>query len=267
METVMRSYPNDWVADSIMHRKGVGGGSSGVTHELTEETQGTYLYTIGPYADPVLSIEPGDRVIVETRDAFEGKITSESDVPSELLEVPFLNPQCGPIFVTGAEKGDVLAVHIESMAPRGPQPRGTCCMIKEFGGLTSTYYTATLNEPLPEKVRKVVVDEESVYWSDRVTLPYKPHIGTLSCSPQIDSINSLTPDDHGGNMDLPDMGPGTDHLSAGAGARRAALHRRCPCLPGGRRGLRSRGRVPHHHHDYRRPDQGLDNRLATPGGR
>ena len=96
MEMVMRSYPNEWVAESIMHRKGVGGGSSGVTHELTEEKQGTYLYTIGPYADPVLSIEPGDRVIVETRDAFEGKITSESDVPSELLEVPFLNPQCGP---------------------------------------------------------------------------------------------------------------------------------------------------------------------------
>ena len=53
------------------------------------------------------------------------------------------------------------------------------------------------------------MDEENVYWSERVTLPYKPHIGTLSCSPQIDSINSLTPDDHGGNMDLPDMGPGT----------------------------------------------------------
>ena len=43
----------------------------------------------------------------------------------------------------------------------------------------------------------------------RVTLPYKPHIGTLSCSPEIDSINSLTPDNHGGNMDLPDMGPGS----------------------------------------------------------
>ena len=58
-------------------------------------------------------------------------------------------------------------------------------------------------------VRVVKVDEESVYWSDRVTLPYRPHIGTLSTSPQIDSINSLTPDSHGGNMDLPDMGPGS----------------------------------------------------------
>jgi acetamidase/formamidase len=82
-------------------------------------------------------------------------------------------------------------------------------MIEEFGALTGTTYTATLNDPLPEKVRKIDLDEKNVYWSDRITLPYKPHIGTLSCSPEIDSINSLTPDNHGGNMDLPDMGPGS----------------------------------------------------------
>ncbi|MFO1350607.1 MAG: acetamidase/formamidase family protein [Gammaproteobacteria bacterium] len=168
-----------------------------------------YHYTIGPYSNPVLSIKPGDRVVVETRDAFEGAIKTETDKPTKLLRMPFLNPQNGPIMVAGAEKGDVLAVYIESMVPRGEQPRGTCCMIPEFGALTGTYYTATLNEPLPEIVRKIEVDEQSVYWSQRVTLPYKPHIGTLSVAPEIDSINSLTPDNHGGNMDLPDMGPGS----------------------------------------------------------
>ena len=209
MEMIMKEYKNDWVSNSIMYKKGVGGGKSGFTHQLTESVQGQYVYTMGPYSDPVLNIKPGDQVICETRDAFEGKITSENDKPSEILEMPFLNPQCGPIMVEGAVKGDTIAVHIESMLPRGPQPRGTCCMIKEFGALTGTYYTATLNDPLPEKVRKVNIDEENVYWSQRVTLPYRPHIGTLSCSPEIDSINSLTPDNHGGNMDLPDMGPGT----------------------------------------------------------
>ena len=81
-------------------------------------------------------------------------------------------------------------------------------MIPEFGGLTGTNLTATLNDPLPEIVRKIHVDEETVYWNDRVKLPYRHHIGTLSTSPEIDSINSLTPDSHGGNMDLPDMGLG-----------------------------------------------------------
>ena len=199
----------NWLKHSIMHTRGVAHGEVGETHELTEERQGKFHYTMGPYSDPVLHIAPGDRVIVQTRDAFDGKIKTEQDMPSQKLKVPFLNPQNGPIMIAGAEKGDVVAVYIESMLPRGENPRGTCCLIPRFGALTGTDYTATLNHPLPEITRKIDVDEEGVYWSKRVTLPYKPHIGTLSLSPEIDSINSLTPDNHGGNMDVPDMGPGS----------------------------------------------------------
>jgi amidase len=199
----------DWLKKSLMHTRGVAGGKQGKTHELTEALQGQFHYTIGPYSNPVLHIKPGDRVIVETRDAFDGKIQTEQDMPSQKLKMPFLNPQSGPIMVEGAEKGDVIAVYIESMLPRGPNPRGTCCLIPYFGALTGTGATAMLNEPLPEITRKIDVDEQGVYWSKRITLPYCPHIGTLSLSPEIDSINSLTPDSHGGNMDIPDMGPGS----------------------------------------------------------
>ena len=199
----------NWFENSIMHNRGVAGGKLGETHELTEGRQGKFHYTIGPYSDPVMEIKPGDRVIIETRDAFEGKIKTEQDLPSQKLQVPFLNPQNGPIMISGAEKGDVVAIHIESIKPRGDNPRGTCCLIPRFGALTGTEYTATLNDPLPEITRKIDLDEEGVYWSKRVMLPYRPHIGTLSLSPEIDSINSLTPDQHGGNMDVPDMGPGS----------------------------------------------------------
>ena len=198
-----------WLEESIMMKRGVGADREPVEHHLTEELQKTFHYTIGPYSTPVLHVKPGDRVVVDTRDAFEGKIKNETDKPSEVLTVPFLNPQNGPIMIEGAEKGDVVAVYIEKMAPRGDDPHGFCCMIPNFGGLTGTDYTALLNEPLPEVVRKIKIDEENVYWSKRNTLPYKPHIGTLSLSPELDSINSLTPDSHGGNMDVPDMGPGS----------------------------------------------------------
>jgi acetamidase/formamidase len=198
-----------WLEQSIMHTRGVAKGQVGVTHELGEERQGIFHYTIGPYSEPVMVIKPGDRVVVDTRDAFEGKIMTEQDLPSAKLRVPFLNPQNGPIMIEGAEKGDVVAVHIESMLPRGANPRGTCCLIPQFGALTGTDFTALLNDSLPEITRKIDIDENGVYWSKRVTLPYKPHIGTLSLSPEIDSINSLTPDNHGGNMDVPDMGPGS----------------------------------------------------------
>ena len=177
-------------------------------HHLTGEMQKRYHYTIGPYAEPVLCVKPGDTVIAETHDAFEGKIVTEGIMPSEVLEVPFLNPQTGPIYVQGATKGDALAVRIHSIKPRGPQPRGTTCLVPFFGGLTSTDKTVTLQDPLPEIVKKVEVTEEGVKWNDRLTLPYEPFIGTIGTAPQIDSVNSLTPGNHGGNMDLPDVGPG-----------------------------------------------------------
>ena len=159
MEMIMRAYPNDWVSGSIMYRKGVVGAPTGRVHNLSADLQGTYIYTIGPYSDPVLEVDPGDTIIVETQDAFEGAIRSERDRPSELLRMPFLNPQAGPIMVRGASPGDTVCIHIEKMVPRGEQPRGTCCLIREFGALTGTSLTATLNEPLPEIVRKLHVDE------------------------------------------------------------------------------------------------------------
>ena len=116
----------------------------------------------GPMPTRSCSIEPGDLVVAETQDAFEGAIRSESDKPSELLNVPFLNPQCGPVAVAGAEKGDVLCVYIHSIKPRGPQPVGTTALITEFGGLVATNNTALLNPPLPERVKKMEVTEQGI---------------------------------------------------------------------------------------------------------
>ena len=99
-----------WLDSSYMARKGVAQGKVGKSHELTVERQGKYHYVYGPYAAPVLTIDPGDVVVAETQDAFEGAIKSERDKPSELLHMPFLNPQCGPVAVRGAEKGEEAAL-------------------------------------------------------------------------------------------------------------------------------------------------------------
>ncbi|MGF1526766.1 MAG: acetamidase/formamidase family protein [Candidatus Competibacterales bacterium] len=198
-----------WLDNSIMAQRGVAKGKAGVNHTLSEAQQGKYHYVYGPYADPVMTIVPGDVVVVETKDAFEGAIKIPQDKPSEKLNLPYLNPQNGPIAVTGAEKGDCLAVYIQAMAPRGPQPRGTTALVPEFGGLAGTTQTAVLNEPLPELVRKMDVDEQFVHWSDKIKLPYEPFIGTIGVSPEIEAITSLQPDYYGGNMDLPDVAPGS----------------------------------------------------------
>ena len=196
------------MASSIMARKGVAKGAVGSTHELTEARQGRFHYVYGPYAEPVLRVRPGDVIIAETVDAFEGKLQKDTDRPSQLLNFPFLNPQCGPIAVEGARKGDVLAVNIMSIRPRGPQPVGTTALIPEFGGLVGTTQTAMLNDPLPERVKKMEVSETGIRFNERITLPYQPFLGTLGVSPEIEAVSSLQPDYWGGNMDVPDVAPG-----------------------------------------------------------
>lgn len=198
-----------WFDDSIMARKGVAKGKAETAYEITEHSQGEYHYVYGPYARPVLEVKPGAVISAETHDAFEGKIRKETDRPSEILNFPFLNPQNGPVYVEGAEKGDTLAVYIEEIRPRGEQPCGTTVLMPEFGGLVPTGDTAMLNEPLPEIVKKVHVDVGTgVKWNDRITLPYEPFIGTIGTAPEIEVISSLVPDYYGGNMDLPDIAPG-----------------------------------------------------------
>ena len=199
---------NLWQSNSIMARRGVARGEPRQRHELSIAAQGAFHYVYGPYAKPVLTVDPGDVVVVETEDAFGGAITSEQDRPTAKLNFPYLNPQCGPIAVRGIGKGDCLAVHIHAVETRGEQPAGTTCIIPEFGGLVGTAATAMLNPPLPERVRKVHVDKNGVRWNDKITLPYQPFIGTIGISPEIEAISSLQPDYHGGNMDLPDVAPG-----------------------------------------------------------
>jgi len=198
----------DWLGTSYMGKRGVARGKEGARHALSREVQGQLHYVYGPYAEPTLRIQPGDIVVAETEDAFEGAVKSENDKPSEVLNMPFVNPQCGPVYVEGAKKGDVLAVRILDIEPRGPQPVGTTAIITEFGGLVATGNTALLNPPLPERVKKMKVTRDGVVFNDKITLPYEPFIGTLGVSPEIEAISSLTPDYYGGNMDLPDVAPG-----------------------------------------------------------
>ena len=120
-----------WLKTSIMAKRGLAKGETKKRHELTIAGQGSFHYVYGPYAKPVLTIDPGDVVAVETEDAFGGVITSEQDSPTAKLKFPFLNPQCGPIAVNGIDKGDCLAVHIQAVETRGAQPAGQVVRVRQ----------------------------------------------------------------------------------------------------------------------------------------
>ena len=114
-----------WLAQSIMRTRGTAQGRTPDVHQLTEAKQGKYHYTIGPYTDPVLHVRPGDRVVVETRDAFEGAVKTERDLPSRVLKMPFVNPQTASSAASCsakalAERSSVMAATLPGKTPAGP---------------------------------------------------------------------------------------------------------------------------------------------------
>lgn len=74
-----------------------------------------------------------------------------------------------------------------------------------MGRLIGTDESPILSLPLTELVRKIPVIVEGFKWNENVTFPFKPFIGTIGTSRLIDSMNILTSEKHGGNIDLFDI--------------------------------------------------------------
>jgi len=167
-----------------------------------------YSYVFSPYREPIAEVDLGDQVVIHCNDAFEGRIQSETDIPSEALATAkFLNPQTGPIYISGAEPGDTLVVHLKEI--EATRDFAVSCLIPYFGGLTSTVFTRTLQEPLPERVWVWRLSDGSLY-NDRlgVEIPWRPFMGTLAVAPDLEAITALAPGPFGGNMDVCDVRPG-----------------------------------------------------------
>jgi acetamidase/formamidase len=173
-----------------------------------------YAWTFGGY-EPVMRIRPGEVLDVFTEDAFGGRIRSSDDLPSASIVYPFVNPQTGPFYVEGAEPGDTLAIHLLDVQPARDWAVSTTVPL--FGALTSTKYTATLQEPLPEKTWVYSVDTQNrtvlyrALDSDfSVQLPLEPFHGTVGVAPAAgEARNVLVPEAFGGNMDTPEARAGT----------------------------------------------------------
>lgn len=166
---------------------------------------GSYSYVFSHHLEPIATVEPGERVAMYTKDAFEDRITKPDDKPSEILGA-YLNPQTGPLYIEGAEAGDTLAVKIIDIEPT--RDWAASILNPFFGGLTSTSATRMLQEPLPERVWIYQINDGWVEHNDRLRFPWRPFLGTIGTAPEVESLSALTPFDHGGNMDVPDVKPG-----------------------------------------------------------
>src|SRR5262245_56632829 len=82
------------------------------TKSLLEEP-GTGHNRWHPEIPPIAAVRPGQVVAIETRDAMDGQITSTSTVDDYLkADLGRVHPLTGPLYVEGADPGDLLEVKI-----------------------------------------------------------------------------------------------------------------------------------------------------------
>jgi amidase len=169
-------------------------------------------YTFGDHP-PVAEVPPGSVLVTNTQDCFAGAVRTVDDLPSAVC--PAFNPVTGPFFVPGAEPGDTLALHFRTIEPS--RNWGMSSTFPHFGALTTTHTTAMLHPPLEERVWKYDIDVAAgtiqfrARRSDHTfTLPMDPMLGTVGVAPAAGEARAtIVPDAHGGNLDTPEIRPGT----------------------------------------------------------
>lgn len=173
-----------------------------------------YVYTFGG-APPVRKVKPGSLLRLWSEDAFNAVLQKTTDMPSQKLDVRYLNPQTGPFYVEGAEPGDTLAIHIVDLTPA--RSFGTSTTIPFFGGLSATDRTAMMHQALPEATWIYEVDTarqmvgfQAQFGEFEVQLPLENMLGTVGVAPASSEVRTaLVPERFGGNMDTPEMKVGT----------------------------------------------------------
>lgn len=68
-----------------------------------------------PDVPPILEVDPGEEVVLETRDASDGNVRYGSD---EVTPTKAVHPLTGPVYVKGAQPGDLLEIEYLEIVPQ-----------------------------------------------------------------------------------------------------------------------------------------------------
>lgn len=173
-----------------------------------------YQYFVGPDISPAIEVDPGQEVVVETKDCFSGAITDNAQRFKTFAEYyntipgPFL-PVAGPIAVKGAVRGDVLAVHVLDIHVGMDGGRAITMVTPFFGGL---YNPHTLVAELGPDTKVCQIHDNVIDFPLKhrtVQLPVRPMIGTIWSAPPKEKRHAAVLDAFNcGNIDCPELSPG-----------------------------------------------------------
>ncbi len=199
-----------------------------------------------PAIKPAARAQPGQMIVFETRDALDSDFDFHS-LPEDVaaVNINLVHPMTGPVFIEGAERGDVLAITLVDIAP---DDYGYTVIIPGFGFLRDLFpdpfiasWRLTRVEATSEQIPGVAIpfigfmgtvgvlpgEPEIDLWLEReaklaaaggVVLPPEPTDAMPAdlCGPQGSQkdrcVRTIPPRENGGNMDIKQMQVGTTLL-------------------------------------------------------
>jgi acetamidase/formamidase len=168
-------------------------------HYLARSEQGNIHYRWDRGLRPAISVEPGDEVIVETRTGEDDQLRP-GDPPDAIAAVDRgrIHALTGPIFVNGAEPGDVLEVSVLSITPA----EWGLTLQRPGGGLLTDF---------PPYLRFFQLDVErwTAEFAPGIVVPLRPFLGVMGVAPAEGVHSTIPPGSHGGNLDCKDVLAGT----------------------------------------------------------
>ena len=137
-----------------------------------------------PDIPPIVRCDPGDEVVLQTRDALDGQTgpqaTAEAVAAANLNVV---HPLTGPVYVNGAERGDLLEVEILEVEP---DSYGFTVNVPGFGFLRDEF-------PDPYIAKWAIADGWAT--SDDlpgIRIPGHPFMGTIGLAPDRALLQTTT---------------------------------------------------------------------------
>lgn len=155
---------------------------------------------------PVLTIHPGDTVSIETMAASDNQVVpgvSAEKVQQMNKAVEGRGPHTvtGPIYVEGAEPGDVLKIHFDKIIPRA------------YASNNSLPGRGLLPEKFPQghiKYFYLDVAKNQMQFAPDIVVPLGPFPGVIAVArAESGKFDTSPPGKFGGNMDLREMTEGT----------------------------------------------------------
>ena len=167
---------------------------------------------------PSLTIDSGDEVVFQTREASFGQrarsfvAKRDSAVPNDLAELitasvrpeteamPRGHPLSGPVFVRDAQAGDALAITVLEIE------------VGSWGWTTTRPRGGFLDDDAIERVVHYwdLRNRDHAWFTPHIRVPLQPFCGIMATAPKTPGIiNTVTPSNFGGNMDVRQMTVGS----------------------------------------------------------